>query len=153
MLRIIRKFSDFQKFSLDTDRIIPKSNPSEPKETLGFQAKSNKMKAVFGEEYKSPYEKYDIQVPRTSIYDGPKSLETRLNEKNNYKQITNLYRFLSCLFALGTGLFFYSIHKSARKAEEDQKELLKNAAAKQLIYEKYSKIFEKRKKEFEKLKD
>ena len=153
MLRNFRKFSDFKKFSLDPDHIFPKPNPNEPKVNLGHKGKSDKMKAVFGGEYQSPYEKYDIQVPRTSIIDGPKPLETRLNEKDNFKKITNLYRFLFSVFALGTGLYFYFLHKSARKTEEDQKELLKNSVAKQLIYEKYSEILIKRRKEIEKLKD
>lgn len=147
---MFRKFSEFQKFSIDPTRIIPRASEKDQKQVYGLKQKSDRMKSVFGKEYESPYEKYDTQIPRTSIYDGPKSQETLFHEKNNYKQMRDLAKFTFVLSFLGLAYFLYSIRSDTKKQEEARQEMLKNAIAKQLILEKFDKAYESRVKQTEK---
>lgn len=150
MLNRIRKFSEFQKFSIDPNRIIPRASEKDPKQVYGIKQKSDKMKSVFGKDYESPYEKYDTQIPRTSIYDGPKSQETRFHEKNNYKQMRTLAKFTFALSFLTIGYFMYLVHADTKKFEEARQEYVSNAVTKQLILEKFNKAYESRVKHNEK---
>jgi len=51
------------------------------------------MKEEYGEDYKTPEEKYDLHLPRVDTPEGGKSQEERYHEKTNYKDSKVLIRW------------------------------------------------------------
>lgn len=105
--RCIRLFSTRQeelaklKASLPKDRFYALEDkefidPSDKaKDTL--KGRFDDMKKQFGEDYKTPDEKYDLHLPRTDNPDGGKSMYDRFHEENQYKHSTYLLRGLGLI--------------------------------------------------------
>lgn len=143
--------TQFQNSNLGGD-FIPKTTPKVEVKLRSFQEDAEIFKEKFGKDYVSPFEKYDLHLPRSSILGGPDSMEERLHKKNDYKSMRNLTKIFLVLSALSVTYFLSVLKKSAEEAELDKKQKLVNAVNKQLILERFSQEYERRKKISEELK-
>lgn len=94
-----RLFSEKANFKLDPSQYVPRQTEKEPKTSYSNTSKAKDMKKKFGEEYTSPYEKWDLVVPRTDAIDGPKSQYRRLSEKSNFREARMVFYCLLAFFA------------------------------------------------------
>ena len=112
MRRIIRFFSDdLHKIQLNKDQYIPRNEPKVKKVPISPAESSENMKKILGEDYKTPYEKYDLHVPRVEFGSDQKSSFDRHHEKTNYAQSK---RLIQITIAIGL-ISVYYIYKDNQK--------------------------------------
>ena len=80
MIKLFRRMTQFQNSNLGGD-FIPKTTPKVEVKLRSFQEDAEIFKEKFGKDYVSPFEKYDLHLPRSSILGGPDSMEERLHKK------------------------------------------------------------------------
>lgn len=107
-IRQIRSFSKSLKDTLDKNLYIPKTTPKTLK-TPDFYEQTQEMKDMFGQDHKTPYEKYDLHLPRTEAPGGPMSMYDRMHKKQNYKDARRLMKFMFGLGLLGV-LYIYRLN-------------------------------------------
>lgn len=141
----------FSKSILNSSQYIKKPDIDTEKVSQGPKEQSEKMKKVFGEEYKTPFEKYDLFVPRTEIGDN-KTMYERYHEKNQYKDSKKLLGFLAGVSLCITGYIYKDNYRNKKIGEEYIENALKRFRARKENTEIAEKVYyEKRKKSKEEL--
>ena len=117
--RIIRSFVANNNF--EKGQYIPRTEPKPLKVKETYAELGQEMKNLFGQDYKTPYEKYDVHLPRTSSPDGPMPMYDRIHQKSNYKKAKRLAGFL---FAIAMFYTFREIYYS-RMHKQDSEDYIK----------------------------
>lgn len=149
LLRLIS--SEKSQIKLDPSQYIPRTQPKVIV-TETDSENMQEMKKLFGQDFKTPYEKYDLIVPRVDNPEGPKSSYDRYHEKTGYKESKKLIRHVS-FFVFCILVIFYATHRKSKIL--DQKNLqqkLEISKNKKLKEELFSKIYEERKKKSDEIK-
>ena len=143
--------TQFQNNNLGGD-FIPKTTPKIDKSLRSFQEDAQSFKEKFGQDYVSPFEKYDLHLPRSGILGGPETMEERLHKKNDYKIMRNLTKVFLVFSGLLVFYFLRYMKKSGEEAEFDRKLKLINAVNKQLILDRFAEEYARRKEISDELK-
>jgi hypothetical protein len=132
-------------------KYVPRKGEKPPKIVKTFQEQGEEMKKMFGQEYKGPYDKYDLHLPRTSVPGGPVSQYERLNRKDDFRRTRNLLWF-GVVIAVGYSIReYFKKNKHWKKSDETAKMYLEEAELRQVAFNKASKIMEERKEETKKI--
>ena len=139
------------RYVSEEGQYIKRTTPKPPKDSYTLQEKAQDMKQIFGEEYKSPFEKYDLHLPRTEVPGGPMPQYERLNRKDNFRRI----RILMGIGAFGAVAFAIIEYAAKRnrwnESEEHVKLQLAETELRRATMIKAKEIFNERKKETQKI--
>ena len=104
-----RLFSEINKTSLKFGQYVPRREEKDKQLGTTLKDGSDSMKKVFGEDYKTPHEKYDLHVPRAEVGDNKTSYD-RHHEKTKYKDSKKIIGFLT-FTAFALAYYTYKDHK------------------------------------------
>ena len=92
-----------------------------------FEERFQDMKDLFGEDYKTPSEKYDLHFPRVQAT-GEKDFHERYNEKQGFWKGKILLWGLVGVFLCGTGFvylkFRWDVSSQLERREQEKQEIL-----------------------------
>ncbi|CAG9333848.1 unnamed protein product [Blepharisma stoltei] len=110
------------------------------------------MKNQFGQDYKTPDEKYDLHVPRAGTPEGGKTQYERFHENNNFQQARNVMKFIGFLIVLGSVYIYRSVHKAMTREKLERENIREIEKVRRERNEQIEKLLKSRRQAIEELK-
>mmetsp|Transcript_14700 Transcript_14700/g.27241 ORF Transcript_14700/g.27241 Transcript_14700/m.27241 type:complete len:159 (+) Transcript_14700:2335-2811(+) len=151
---VLRKLSNDSRSTFKLSSEYVKSPLAQPrKKVLNFKEGFDSMKEKFGPDYQTPYDKYDLHVPKVEVQEDNRSNFRRYHERHDFYQSKTL--MMLCFLGLfGAGLLIIRKRREDKIHEAETREALKAFLVEQdRVMGNFSSIMKHRREQIEELKN